>query len=443
MVYILEENPNFSLGGASKWWLHHSITALQNELDKQGAKLYLFKGEASLIIPTLAKKVSSSHIVCSRLYEPEAIKRDQQLKKSLATKNITLDITQGNIIYNPKDIRNKSNTVYRVFTPFYKACLNKGIPTELIDKPTSFDTYTYSHSNANLDELNLLPTLSWDSGLKKTWQPGELAAHNVLEQYIQEGLTNYLSGRDYPSKDNTSHLSPYLHFGEISPRRIINRLNQVKYESSKLADNAEGLIRQLLWREFSYHMLVNFPQTTSKPYLEKFNEFPWKRANKKLERAWQQGQTGYPVIDAGMRELWQTGYMHNRVRMIVASFLTKNGLLHWKTGAKWFWDTLVDADLAQNTMNWQWVAGCGVDASPYFRIFNPVTQSKKFDPEGIYIRHWCPELKLLSNKYIHTPWIAPKPDLQNANITLDIDYPNPILDLKATRERALLLYKSL
>lgn len=443
VVFILEEETDWAIGAASRWWLHYSLVSLQKALAKCQTKLYLFKGHSSKILSTLAKQINCEQVVCSRLYEPNALKRDLQLKKILEAEGIQLEFTQGNILFNPKAIRNKSNGIYRVFTAFYKACLAQGIPSDLFDSPKTIDSINYKQSSLKLEQLGLLPKVPWDQGLIKTWQPGEPNAHQILNDFIDKNLIDYSNTRDNPAIDGTTHLSPYLRFGEISPRRIIYQLNQAKYESSRLADEADKMIRQLLWREFSYHMLVNFPHTTDKPFQEKFSQFPWKRSDKKLEHAWQQGQTGYPIVDAGMRELWQTGYMHNRVRMIVASFLTKNGLLHWKKGAKWFWDTLVDADLAQNTMNWQWVAGCGVDAAPYFRIFNPITQSQKFDTNGTYVGRWCPELKLLDKKYIHSPWTAPVDVLQKANITLGVDYPLPILNLQETRERALTLFRSL
>ena len=442
-VYIYDSETDWAPGAASCWWLHQSLLSMFKDLADLDATLYFFTGSAIDILPKLAKEIQCDQIVYSRTYEPAALNQDRKLLERLNNKNIDLTISQGNILFRPGSILNKQGNTYKVFTPFYKACREFGIPSLIIEKPKSLLAFNYQGSSLSLDDLKLLPKKPWVNGLKAHWKPGEKNANQQLKKFVAGGVFQYSEKRDFPNLDSTSHLSPYLHFGELSPQRVIYHLTQIGNEKPTFEIEAEKIIRQLVWREFACHILVSYPFTTDKPFQAKFSNFPWKRSNKKLSQAWQQGKTGYPLIDAGMRELWATGYMHNRVRMIVASFLTKNGMLHWKKGALWFWDTLVDADLAQNSMNWQWVAGCGVDAAPYFRIFNPVTQSKKFDSAGNYIRRWCPELKDLPSKYIHAPWEAPDDILNEANVTLGLSYPEPILDLKITREEALLKYRDL
>lgn len=443
-IYINDETEDsWRPGAASRWWLHHSLISLQRELASYNAKLHFFSGIPYDVLSSICKYSVANQIVCSRLYEPNIVKQDAKLKNHFDKDGISFDIVQGNLLFKPGSIKNKQGEVYKVFTPFYKACREVGLPSDIIDRPEKIVSYEYGKKSFPIDQLNLLPTIPWDLGLQEHWQPGESGAYYVLRSFIENNLAEYPEQRDFPAVDSTSHLSPHLHFGEISPMRINYYLVQCQNESPNIAEQSEKLTRQLVWREFSYHILAGFPHTSDEPFQVKFKQFPWKRSDRKLLTAWQQGKTGYPLIDAGMRELWHTGYMHNRVRMIVASFLTKNGLLHWKKGAQWFWDTLVDADLAQNSMNWQWVAGCGVDAAPYFRIFNPVTQSKRFDMDGVYIRRWCPELNQLPNKYIHSPSTAPEHVLAEANIKLGVNYPKPVLDLAETRERALSLFKDL
>jgi len=443
-IYIHDQNSSpWSIGSASKWWLHHSLLTLEKSLLSLKSRLYFFSGSTKLILEKLISQTNCNHVICNQQFEPEMFKNDKELVSYFEKQNVTFEIKSANLLFNPNSIFNKQGNVYKVFTPFYKTCIQIGFSTELINKPNKLNTYQYKHKSDSLMEFALTPKISWDEGLKATWQPGENAAHKILKNIVSNVIENYTNKRDYPELDSTSHLSPYLHFGEITPQRIIHALTQASFLQPSIEEQKHQFIRQLIWREFSHYILFHFPHTSNTPFQEKFKRFPWKRSDKTLLIAWQKGKTGYPIIDAGMRELWHTGYMHNRVRMITASFLTKNGLLNWKQGASWFWDTLVDADLAQNSMNWQWVAGCGVDAAPFFRIFNPVTQSKKFDEKGNYIRQWCPELSRLSNKDIHTPWLCNDCTLNDANINLGIHYPKPIIDLSTTRERALSLFKSL
>jgi deoxyribodipyrimidine photo-lyase len=374
-------------------------------------------------------------VYCNRLYEPSQLKRDKLLHRQFRDNDVTFSVYQGNLLREPDTVLNQSGQPYKVFTPFYKYYLREGWDNRTYNSPKKLPGVSTRIKSEKIADLELLPTINWDSGFYEYWTPGESGAWKQLRRFLRNGLVDYHQARDIPSLEGTSCLSPHLHFGEISVRSILGELAR-----QDLRRKGEGFIRELIWRDFAHSVLFHFPHTTDRPFDERFNDFKWKQS-KKLLRAWQQGLTGYPIVDAGMRELWHTGWMHNRVRMIVASFLTKNGMLHWKKGAEWFWDTLVDADLAANSMNWQWVAGCGVDAAPYFRIFNPVTQSQRFDKEGLYIREWVPELKNLSNKYIHEPWKAPDAVQQEAGCIIGRDYPEPVLDLRATREAALEAYK--
>ena len=442
-VYIYDPNADWAPGSASRWWLHQSLLSMQKDLKSLNSKLLYFSGSAIEILPRLALEVRCDQIVYSRVYEPAALNQDRKLLDLLNDRDVSLKISQGNVLFKPGSILNKQDKIYKIFTPFYKACREFGFPSQIIEKPKKLRAFHYQGDSLSLDDLKLVPKKDWVNGLKAQWKPGEKNANQLLKKFLTDGVFQFSENRDFPNLDSTSHLSPHFHFGELSPQRVFYHLTKIGNEKSTLEVEAEKIMRQLVWREFACHILVSYPFTTDQPFQSKFSKFPWKRSDKKLMQAWQKGKTGYPIIDAGMRELWETGYMHNRVRMIVASFLTKNGLLHWKKGALWFWDTLIDADLAQNSMNWQWVAGCGVDAAPYFRIFNPITQSKKFDSVGKYIRRWCPELNELPNKYIHAPWEAPSNILGLANVKIGVNYPEPILDLKITRERALMAYQSI
>jgi deoxyribodipyrimidine photo-lyase len=322
-----------------------------------------------------------------------------------------------------------------VFTPFYKnAVAELPSPRTPLPVPSKIDFYPENVSRLTINGLKLLPNHPWSEKLTPYWQMGEDNAHQRLEDFIDEGLNHYKQGRDFPALNNVSRLSPHLHFGEVSPHQV--------WHAARLAEpskDQEHFMRELGWREFSYHLLYHFPDLPEKNFNNRFDRFPWKENNEFLKR-WQQGQTGFPLVDAGMRELWQTGYMHNRVRMVVGSFLVKNLLLHWHHGEAWFWDTLLDADLANNSASWQWVAGCGADAAPYFRIFNPCTQGEKFDPQGKYTRKFVPELAKLPDKYLYHPWDAPAEVLKEAGITLGETYPEPMVDLKASRDRALAAY---
>jgi deoxyribodipyrimidine photo-lyase len=429
-IYILDDETRgeFKLGGASRWWLHHSLNKLNQDLKNQ---LNLYIGDPKKILSEIIKNHHVDAVYWNRCYEPWRIQQDSEIKSALKNMGIECKSFNASLLWEPWQVLKSDGTPYKVYTPYYKnGCLQAPSPRAPLPKPKKLDLI-----KINDIQLNLLPKINWYQTLESTWKVGEKAAHKKLDYFLEHYLLGYKKNRDYPAKPNTARLSPHLHFGEISPQQIWHSVNH--YD-----DDAQFLLRELAWREFSYYLLYHFPDLPRKNFQAKFDTFPWKN-NKKLLTAWQQGKTGYPIIDAGMRELWQTGYMHNRVRMIVASFLVKNLQIHWHKGEEWFWDCLVDADLANNSASWQWVAGCGADAAPYFRIFNPVIQGEKFDKDGDYTRRFVPELAQLPNKYLFKPWMAPISVLNAAGIILGKTYPHPMVDLKQTREDALLAYKRL
>jgi deoxyribodipyrimidine photo-lyase len=429
-IYILDDEAagEFKLGGASRWWLHHSLQKLNQDLKN---KLNLYTGNSKKILLKIIKENNIDSVYWNRCYEPWRIKQDTEIKLQLKNMGIECKSFNAALLFEPWQVLKADGTPYKVYTPYYKnGCLRAIAPRAPLSKPKKLDLIKINDTH-----FNLLPKINWYESLASSWEIGEKAAHKKLNYFLEHYLLGYKKNRDYPAKPNTSRLSPHLHFGEISPHQIWHHMNH--YD-----DDAQFFLRELIWREFSYYLLYHFPDLPRKNFQAKFDAFPW-RNNKKHLSAWQQGQTGYPIIDAGMRELWQTGYMHNRVRMIVASFLVKNLQIHWHQGEAWFWDCLVDADLASNSASWQWVAGCGADAAPYFRIFNPVVQGEKFDKEGEYTRRFVPELADLPNKYLFKPWLAPVSVLNTAGIILGKTYPYPIVDLKQTREDALLAYKKL
>lgn len=440
-VFILdtETQGQPSLGEASRWWLHQSLTALNEQLDH---RLLCLQGNPQSIILSLCEQHNCNTVVWNRVYEPWQITRDTALKQTLKENAVNVVSFNGSLLWEPWDIKKGDGSCYRVFTPFYRnGCLNAAPPRLPLEKPSTIEYVTQAQSNAHeVEALHLLPNINWHEKFHRYWQPG-LDLADRMSIFVSERLTDYKLKRDFPAIEGTSKLSAYLHFGELSP-------NQIWYSALHQCDNQpdnKGLdtfLSELGWREFSYYLLYHFPTFPSKNYQKKFDAFPW-ATNEKALSAWQQGKTGIPIVDAGMRELWETGHMHNRVRMIVASFLTKNLLIHWKEGASWFWDCLVDADLAANSASWQWVAGTGADAAPYFRIFNPVTQGEKFDADGAYVKTYCPELKNLSNKFIHKPWQAPQHELDHAQIRLGSTYPYPIVDLKTSRQTALDYFSNL
>lgn len=422
-VYIFDNQTAWPMGGASQWWLHHSLQSLNESLD---GKLHLAHGTPMSILQQLIHDHAITHLYWNRCYEPAAIARDKKIKDHFK-KTITVESFNGSLLFEPWEIKQ-----YKIFTPYWKKCREHSFPKPL---PAPQKINFISAPGDALNNWHLLPTKpDWAGGLRQTWQPGEQQARARLADFLKNKSPHYKNGRDRPDKEYTSRLSPYLHFGEISPRQIA--------AATPPGDGGDKFMAEIGWREFAHHLLYHFPDLPEKPLRPAFIHFPWHKNQNHL-RAWQRGQTGYPIVDAGMRQLWQTGFMHNRVRMIAASFLIKHLLIPWQTGEKWFWDTLVDADLANNAASWQWVAGCGTDASPWFRIFNPITQGQKFDPNGDYIRAYVPELKNLPTAYIYAPWEAPASILQQAGVTLGKTYPHPIVDHKKARDLALAGYKEI
>lgn len=439
-LFILDEENcgEWKLGGASRWWLHESLKAL-NEAFK--GQLCFKAGSAQKILVDLLEGAGAEAIYWNRSYEPWRISSDAHIQEILQTKGIEVHTFNGALLFEPQTALKSDGTPYKVFTPFYqKGCLgNSNEPRRPSKAPK--DLRLSTHRGVALIDLKLLPAVPWHKKFMNHWKPGETGAQARLKAFLKNGLKQYKEGRNYPSGNNVSRLSPHLHFGEISPNEVWYAAKQ-RMGTEGWRKDGETFLSELGWREFSHSLLFHFPDLPRKNLQKKFNKFPWRKDQKSLKR-WQQGQTGYPIVDAGMRELWETGYMHNRVRMIVGSFLVKNLMLHWHLGEDWFWDTLVDADLANNSASWQWIAGCGADAAPYFRIFNPVTQGKKFDQTAEYVRRFIPELKKMPVKYLHNPWEAPEKVLVEAGVQLGENYPLPIVTLGDSRERALKAFSEL
>jgi len=436
-IYILDDvnSGDHKMGGASRWWLYHSLSSLNQAL---GGNLSVYQGNPLDILNDLVKRYQIQGLYWNRCYEPWRIKRDALIKEAFKNTDINVESTNGSLLWEPWNIKKDDGTPYKVFTPYYrKGCLNAQPPRDPLPIPEDVSYIHDDESRLKLESLSLLPKIRWDQSLETHWDISEQGAYNRFTTFLEEGLHDYKEGRNLPDKPYVSRLSPYLHFGEISPHYLWHMVR--KQHNDK---NSDHFCSELGWREFSYSQLFHNPDLPTKNLQSKFDAFPWDD-DPTLLQAWQQGKTGIPMVDAGMRELWQTGYMHNRVRMIVGSFLVKNLRLHWHHGERWFWDTLVDADLANNSASWQWIAGCGADAAPYFRIFNCVTQGQKFDPEGNYVRRYIPEIADLPDKYLFNPWEAPSDILQNAGVTLGRTYPHPIVDLKKSREKALAAFQSL
>lgn len=435
-VYILDDinAGEHQMGGASRWWLHQSLQILDQQLQDS---LHYFHGCPIDILSKLIKAQGISAVYWNRCYEPWRIKRDKQIKKILQENGVAVHTFNGSLLWEPWETLKSDGTPYKVFTPFYRrGCLGTHSPRAPMQKPRKLSLLRYD-LGISLDALKLIPQIPWYKTMSNVWQAGEQAAKQKLKLFLENGLWDYKEGRNFPAKQCVSQLSPYLHFGHMSPNQIWYALDA--FEPNQ---NIDCFRSELGWREFSYSQLFHFPTLPKDNWQAKFNAFPWIKS-KKLLRAWHRGKTGYPIVDAGMRELWQTGYMHNRVRMIVGSFLVKNCLIHWREGEAWFWDCLVDADLASNSASWQWVAGCGADAAPYFRIFNPVTQGEKFDVHGEYTKRFVPELRNMPDKYLYCPWDAPDDVLSNAGVYLGKNYPKPIVDLKASRADALAAYDAI
>jgi len=434
-VYIHSEDGegDWPLGGASRWWLHHSLARFDEELRQLGSRLILRSGDTETALARLVEQTGATQLVWGRRYEPAARQRDESLKKRFRADGLEVHSFNTSLLWEPWTIQTGGKECYKVFTPYYRKCLETGGIGPELPAPTQLTPPPRWPASESLDSLGLLPKVAWAAGLEQTWLPGSAGAERELARFQSGHWAQYNDLRNYPALAATSRLSPHLHFGEISPRQVWQRLQRWAGKTPAVAD---PYLRQLVWREFAHPLLYHFPATPLEPLRPDFARFPW-RKNRAGLQAWQRGQTGYPLIDAGMRELWQTGWMHNRVRMATASFLVKDLLVSWQEGARWFWDTLVDADLANNTLGWQWTAGCGADAAPYFRVFNPVSQGEKFDPEAVYIRRYVPELANLPDSFLHQPWEAPTLILKGAGVELGRTYPRPIVDHKEARLQAL------
>ncbi|WP_439108031.1 cryptochrome/photolyase family protein [Congregibacter sp.] len=441
-LYILDdETPgDWSMGGASRWWLHHSLCSLAADIEALGGQLILRRGDAKKILQEVCEASGATSVFCSRRYEPWASEQELLLHETLGDHGIEFKRYGGTLLHEPGSVLTLGGGPFKVFTPFWRACQKQEVAPPL---PMQCDSWSNWSKSDELASWNLLPTSpDWAEYWLDHWTPGENGAQERLHGFLDETVSSYADQRDLPAVDATSRLSAHLHHGEISPRQIWAMCEQKKLELPHTATAVNKFQAEIGWREFSYHLLHFFPAIPHSAFKENFAEFPWQPDEERLRR-WQRGETGYPIVDAGMRELWATGIMHNRVRMVVASFLCKHLLQHWRKGEEWFWDTLVDADLASNGCSWQWVAGSGADAAPYFRIFNPVTQGEKFDKQGEYVRRWVPELAKLPNKYVHKPWEAPEDALAQAEIKLGTDYPEPIVDHREARQAALDAYQQI
>ena len=437
-IWAPSEEGDWAPGSASRYWLHQSLASLDTALGKAGSKLIIRQGDSHDELDRLIDETGATAVYWNRRYEPAVCRRDTDIKEHLRSRGFMVESFNGNLLFEPPDILNKQGVPFKVFTPFWRHCRTLGEPTRPLPAPRSLKKPRKWPVSLSLESLQLEPAIDWAGGIRETWDFGAAGARRALRTFLREGIEDYPEQRDLPGIDGVSRLSPRLHFGELSPRQVWHAVRDLEAGGGRLTGtmHAEAYLRQLGWREFGHHLLFHFPHTPDSPLNQDYRKFPWQWGTESL-RQWQQGKTGYPIVDAGMRELWRTGYMHNRVRMIVASFLVKDLLVHWLEGARWFWDTLVDADLANNTLGWQWAAGCGADAAPFFRIFNPSRQAERFDPKGTYIRRWVPELAPLSDEYLREPWRADAATLGQAGIELGVTYPEPIVDHKQARQRAL------
>jgi deoxyribodipyrimidine photo-lyase len=430
-VFILDdETDGIRLrGAASRWWLHHSLQSLDQSLRSLGSRLILRRGAADRVIEELAQECDASAIYWNRAYDPGTRERDARIKLAFGKRGVSAESLKANLLFEPWEVKTASGSPYKVFSAFWRACRAAQAPAAPLPAPRKLPSPGHWPESVDLAAWRLLPTApDWSGGISAAWRPGEATAITRLTDFLDDSLAHYREGRDVPSQEATSRLSPHLAFGEIGPRQIWRAASTSGHSAA-----SEKFLAELGWREFAYNVLFHTNDLAQRNFRPEFDDFPWRKDDSALE-AWQRGRTGFPIVDAGMRQLWTTGWMHNRVRMIAASFLTKDLLIDWKVGERWFWDTLVDADPANNPMGWQWVAGSGVDAAPYFRIFNPVLQGEKFDPDGDYVRRWVPELAFLPARTIHRPWTADRA------VAPDI-YPAPIVDHGAARQRALQAFR--
>jgi deoxyribodipyrimidine photo-lyase len=433
-IHAPHEEGCWAPGAASNAWRHRSLKALDLALRQRGSRLLVRRGDSAMVLQQLIEQSRAQALFWNRKYEPATQPRDAAIKQALKQRHVQVRSCNAALLAEPWDVQTRTGEPYKVFTAFYRNVMAGLAQRALQDAPEALPAVPSALKGEGIDALGLAPALNWDAGFWEIWQAGEAGAHQALEVFVEGALRGYLDQRDLPDRIGTSRLSPHLHFGEIAPWRVIARLQAQRGVS--LDRDIDGFIRQLVWREFAHHLLHHFPHTAQQNLNPRFDRFDWAGTAAGPLQAWQRGRTGVPIVDAGMRELWQTGMMHNRVRMIVASYLTKHLRVHWLEGARWFWQTLVDADLANNTLGWQWVAGTGADAAPYFRVFNPVTQARKFDPQARYITRWVPELEALPVNARLAPWEFPQLRKGRA-----CDYPHqPIVDLAQGRQAALAAY---
>ena len=434
-IHAPDEEGAWAPGAASDAWRHRSLAALDAQLRRRGSRLRLFHGPALATLQSLVETCEAQAVFWNRRYAPQIEKRDAAIKSALRGSGVRAESHNGALLFEPWTLQTGQGGPYKVFTPFWRKALSQWQLEETWQAPGTLPSSEAGPGGVALEALGLAPARSWDDGFWPLWQPGEAGAHEALEVFIDGALRGYRASRDRPDQVGTSRLSPHLHFGEIAPWRVVAALEAGR--SAATAPDIDAYVRELGWREFSHHLLHHFPHTPEQDFNPRFARFAWARKDPALFEAWRLGRTGVPIVDAGMRELWSVGWMHNRVRMIVGSWLCKHMRIHWREGARWFWDTLVDADLANNTLGWQWIGGTGADASPYFRIFNPVTQAQKFDPAGDYIARWVPELAALPVPLRFSPWT--QPDLLRR---VAPGYPSaPIVDLAAGQEAALAAYQ--
>ncbi len=437
---------DWPLGGASKWWLHHSLARLSEAIQSRGGRLIFRRGDSENLLGKLVEETGATAVCWCRRYESEVIERDRGIKATLSKQGLDVQSFNGSLLHEPHTIQNKQNKPFQIFTSYWRHCLARPKERPWKGAPDKWIVPAQWPVSETLSDLGLLPRLDWADAFASHHHPGEVGAQKRLQEFLQHAVEGYPDGRNIPGMKGTSRLSSHLHFGEISPRQIWAAVEALGEEAGTFppSKGASVFLSEVGWREFAFHLLYHFPHTTKEPLRQEFANFPWRDdGDGKLLEQWQRGMTGYPIVDAGMRELWTTGWMHNRVRMVVASFLVKHLRLPWQHGANWFWDTLVDADLAANTLGWQWSAGCGADAAPYFRVFAPVLQGSKFDGQGEYVRRWVPEIAGLPDKYLHAPWEAPADVLTAAGIVLGENYPLPMVDHKTAREAALAAYQEL
>lgn len=434
-----EASPYSPLGAAQRWWLHHSLEALDKALDKHGSRLVLRKGEPEAVLRKLAKECGAEVVAVNTVPDPLAEAEDKTLAEALKQDEIAFHAFEGALLHDPVKLLTGGGTGFKVYTPFWRALNQQAPPSPPLGIPKEWKHPGTFPESISLSSFKLLPEKpDWATGFADLWTPGEAGATKRLHEFAEGALAGYAVARDMPGVDGTSGLSPHLALGEISPRRIWQEIDkqQADRKGGPSGEDISRYLKELVWREFSYHLLYHFPDLAKTNWNTSFDALEWHQDSAGF-KAWCKGETGYPIVDAGMRQLWQHGWMHNRVRMIVGSFLIKDLLIDWREGEAWFRDTLVDADPASNSASWQWVAGSGADAAPFFRVFNPTLQGEKFDPQGDYIRRYIPELAKLPNSLIHKPSEASLIELKAAGISLGKTYPKPIVDHKMARDRAL------